>query len=415
MRTVSTGHDERGTMTATRGLVIVGAGFAGFWAAAAARRFAGSELPIRLVAPEPSLVIRPRLYEAHPETLAVDLRPLLATLDVGFITASAVALDRDTVVLSTGERVAYDRLVVATGSVMQRPSFAGVELTFTVDSQSEAVAFDRRLLEIATEASADKARTPCIAVIGAGFTGIELALELRDRIAAHTTSSIVPDVAQRLRIVLVDRADVVGVELGEGPRPLIEEALNEARVELRLGSGVSSLDERLHELVDGERVQVDAVVLATGLVASSFVSEVPGERDHAGRILVDRYLRAPDAGHIFLAGDTGAADVGDGHRTLASCQHALQLGRVAGENAARDLQGRPLVPYEQLRYVTCLDLGRSGAVLTSGWDRAVVQAGPDTKRLKVRINTEIIYPPIDGSLEELLRQSELDPEARTAS
>ena len=97
---------------------------------------------------------------------------------------------------------------------------------------------------------------------------------------------------------------------------------------------------------------------------------------------------------------------------MLSCQHALQLGRVAGENAARDLLGLPLVPYEQLRYVTCLDLGRSGAVLTQGWDRAVVMEGPDAKAVKRKINTEIIYPPIGATAEVLLRQSELDQAAR---
>jgi len=39
---------------------------------------------VTLVSPEPALVMRPRLYEARPETLAVDLRPLLRKVGVGF-------------------------------------------------------------------------------------------------------------------------------------------------------------------------------------------------------------------------------------------------------------------------------------------------------------------------------------------
>ncbi len=94
-----------------------------------------------------------------------------------------------------------------------------------------------------------------------------------------------------------------------------------------------------------------------------------------GRVVVDTALRAPAAPEVFVAGDAAAADTGDGHRTLQSCQHAGQLGRVAGENAARDLLGLPPVPYTQLRYVTCLDLGRSGAVITQGWERRVEKTG----------------------------------------
>jgi 2-polyprenyl-6-methoxyphenol hydroxylase-like FAD-dependent oxidoreductase len=58
-------------------ILIVGGGFAGFWAALAARRVAGSRAAVTLVSPEPLLQVRPRLYEARPETLAVDMLPLL--------------------------------------------------------------------------------------------------------------------------------------------------------------------------------------------------------------------------------------------------------------------------------------------------------------------------------------------------
>ncbi|HYI14211.1 MAG TPA: hypothetical protein VEX37_02395, partial [Thermomicrobiales bacterium] len=95
------------------------------------------------------------------------------------------------------------------------------------------------------------------------------------------------------------------------------------------------------------------------------------------------------------------------HRTLQSCQHALQLGRFAGENAARDLLGIETVPYAQRRYVTCLDLGRSGAVFTDGWDRRVLEIGCDAKARKRRINTVVIYPPANATGEALLELSRL--------
>ena len=116
-------------------------------------------------------------------------------------------------------------------------------------------------------------------------------------------------------------------------------------------------------------------------------------------------LPAPAAPEVFVAGDAAAADTGDGHRTLQSCQHAGQLGRVAGENAARDLLGLPPVPYTQLRYVTCLDLGRSGAVITQGWERRVEKTGKEGKAVKRLINTQVIYPPADGTVEALLANS----------
>lgn len=388
-------------MTSNGKILVIGSGFAGFWAAVAAKRFAGARADVTLISPEPVLQIRPRLYEANPETLGVDLLPLFDKVAVNFAQGEAAGLDREakTVTLVDGGQLSYDRLIVATGSRMRRPPVPGAEAAFSVDTQAEAIAFDTRLAEIASNVA-----EPTIAIVGAGFTGIELALELRDRLLFHGGT----EAAERARIVLIDRADVVGPELGPGPRPVIEEALGEARVELRLGAQISELSANRVSFADGSSLAVDAVALATGMAAAPFAAQLPGERDHLGRILVDASLRAPEAPEIFVAGDAAAADTGDGHRALQSCQHAGQLGRVAGENAARDLLGEACLPYKQLRYLTCLDLGRSGAVVTQGWDRRIDKTGAEAKAMKRFINTQLIYPPIDGSAETLLDGSSTD-------
>src|SRR6185436_19726315 len=147
--------------------------------------------------------------------------------------------------------LAYDRLVVATGSRMRRPPVAGADAAFSVDTQPEAISFDRRLSEIARRVA-----TPTIAVVGAGFTGIELALELRDRLVAHGADGA----AERLRIVLIDRAETVGPELGPGPRQAIEAALAAAGVELRLGASVRGLAADRVSFADGSVLAADAVV-----------------------------------------------------------------------------------------------------------------------------------------------------------
>ncbi len=199
--------------------------------------------------------------------------------------------------------------------------------------------------------------------------------------------------AERACIVLVDRADVVGPELGPGPRPVIEAALGQARVELHLGATVRDLAADHVSFADGSVLSADAVVLATGMAAAPFAGQIPGDRDGLGRIIVDASLRTPAAPEIFVAGDAAAADTGDGHRALQSCQHAGQLGRVAGENAARDLLGEASLPYRQLRYLTCLDLGRSGAVVTQGWERRIDKTGAEAKALKRFINTQLHLSP----------------------
>jgi Transposase DDE domain len=50
---------------------------------------------VTLVAPEPVLEMKPRLYEARPETLAVPLLPRLRKVEVNFVRGEAHQLDTD--------------------------------------------------------------------------------------------------------------------------------------------------------------------------------------------------------------------------------------------------------------------------------------------------------------------------------
>src|SRR5207248_9953715 len=76
-------------------LVIIGAGFAGMYAALSAARLrdirgaSPEELEIMLVAPEPTLVVRPRLCEPKPETLTAPLLNVLKAIDVVYVHGSA--------------------------------------------------------------------------------------------------------------------------------------------------------------------------------------------------------------------------------------------------------------------------------------------------------------------------------------
>lgn len=374
-------------------LVVVGGGFAGFWAVVAARRVS-AELAITLVNARDDLVVRPRLYEAVTDDLVVALRPLLDLVGVDLVVGTCTGLDGHSVALESGAGLAFDAAVIATGSVMARPAVVGVEHAHSIDTIAEAKRFEAAL----RDRPSDDHLT--VIVVGAGFTGVELALELPIRLAALGRRS------GHDRVVLVDAAPVVGATLGRGPRELIERALDEAGVECVLGRAVVVFDRDGVTLDDGTVVPADVVVLCSGLVAAPFSMSPSTPRDHVGRVIVDEYLATTEA-NVFVAGDAAVADTGSGQRTMLSCQHALVMGKVAGENAARYLAGLPLVPYAQERYVTCLDLGAAGAVLTSGWDRAVVQTGAAAKEIKRMINTKVIYPDPSEGREGLLRQSEL--------
>ena len=391
-------------------LVIAGGGFAGMWASMVAARevaLANGAVSITLASRDAFLTVRPRLYEAFGEHLRAPLALTLGPLGVAIETGEIAAIDTTarhlTVQTTSGAKVlSYDRLVLATGS-QQRPLTVpgAAEFALNVDTFAGAGAFDEALRQrlAATPAGHEFS----VVVIGGGFTGIELATEMRRRIAQHAGA----ERAAAARITLLERASVVGPELGVGPREIIETALRDGGVTTRLNCSITSIEADAVVLTQGERIPASLVVVTTGLQAQALAGTLPGEHDAQGRAMVDANLRLQAASEVFAAGDVAHALTDSEHVALMSCQHAVPMGKHAGYNAARDLLGLPLRAYAQPVYVTCLDLGDYGAVLTMGWDRKVEQFGPDVKALKHTINQQWIYPPT-GSREALLVAADID-------
>ena len=397
-------------------LLIIGAGFAGMYAALSSARLrdvhgaSPDDLEIALIAPEPTLVIRPRLYEPKPETLTAPLLDVLKAIDVDYIQGSAETIDTKAQMVQvatpkgTRKTLSYDRLVVATGSRLFRPNIPGLaEHGFSVDSLDDAIALDRHLHGLADRPAANGRDT--VVVAGGGFTGIEAATELPARLRDIFGKD------SRTRVIIVERNGAIAPDMGEGPRPLIEDALRKLGVETRLGAGVTSLDKSGVTLSTGEHIETGTVVWAAGIRAAPLTAQIPAERDNFGRLLVDRDLRVPAVAGVFATGDAARAACDDeGNYALMSCQHATRMGAFAGNNAAAELLRVPTRPYHQKAYVTCLDLGEAGALFTRGWERKVEMVGDVAKKTKQEINTVWIYPP---KAERAAALASADPERVT--
>lgn len=379
-------------------ILIVGSGFAGFWGALGAARLLANEgrtaeVEIALLSPEPVLYMRPRLHETQPERMGTPIAAQLEEAGVRHIQGTVERINeqvrRVEAVTAAGERIDidYDRLLLTTGSRMFRPNVSGLrENAFSVDQYDEAVALDEHLKGLASRAPSAARNT--VAVVGGGFTGIEVASEMPSRLREIFGE----DVA--CRVVLIEQSPQIGPELGAGPRPVIEEALDSLGVERLHGSAVVSLDNNGLTTADGTRVDAMTIVWTGGVRASALAGQIGAQRDHLGRLHVAADMRVNGAAGIFAAGDVAVAATDDqGNQTMMACQHAIDMGRYAGHNVAADVLGLPTIPYRQPFYVTCLDLGAWGAVYTEGWERNVKMLGAKAKALKTQINTEWIYPP----------------------
>jgi len=106
-------------------ILIVGAGFAGMWAALSAARLADKnqqDIDITVIAPQPELRVRPRFYESAVQTLVAPLQPLFDVTGVTFLRGTVEKILPASKEVSwkdaNGEmrQHRYDRLVLASGS-----------------------------------------------------------------------------------------------------------------------------------------------------------------------------------------------------------------------------------------------------------------------------------------------------------
>ncbi|MDD0997043.1 NAD(P)/FAD-dependent oxidoreductase [Pseudomonas sp. TNT2022 ID1044] len=379
-------------------ILVIGAGFGGMWTALSATRLfdihGHDDVEVTVLAPQAELRVRPRFYEPNAHQLAAPIGELFDAVGVKFIKGAAETIDvaqkRVGYIDAAGEKqvAIYDKLVLATGSRLAVPGTPGVaEHAFDVDQIEQAVRLENHLKSLVNQPESPARNT--VVVAGGGFTGIETATEMPTRLRA-----ILGDRAD-INVIIVDRGNKVGGSMGPQIAEKIAEASTETGVKWHLNASVVAVDEQGVTLSDGQRIEASTVVWTTGVRASSLTEQIPAERDHLGRLHVDAHLKVIGLDDVYATGDVAYAATDDmGNHALMTCQHAIVLGRHAGNNVAAQILGVEPTPYRQPKYVTCLDLGAWGAVYTEGWDRQVKLIGQEGKELKTQINTVWIYPPV---------------------
>jgi len=386
-------------------VLVLGAGFAGLWAAIGAARKCdevgarAGDVEILVIDRHPYHNIRVRNYEVEIGDVAIPLAKLLDPVGVKHRVAEVEAIDpakREVAIVADGRRetLAYDRLVVTLGSELVRPAIAGLAAhSFDIDTYDAARKLDAHLAALGKGSASDAAAT--VVVVGAGFTGIEVAAEMPAKLDKA-------GVAGKRRVILVDPGSVAGSAMGAHGQPVVAEALSSLGIETRCAVRVKAVDADGVTLDSGEVIATRTVVWCAGMRASPLAAQLAGERDHYGRLPVDEYMRVKGLANVFAAGDVACAALDGKHETVMSCQFARPMGRYAGYNVVADLLGVPMLPLHIDWYVTVLDLGSWGALYTEGWDRKVRTTGAAAKDTKQTINRIRIYPPLNGSRADLL-------------
>ena len=354
-------------------IVIVGGGFGGAYCAQALeRKLRPGEAEVVLIDRNNYFIFYPLLAEAgtgslEPRHAVVSIRAFLDR--TRFLMGRVRSVDRGTrtvvVELPDGETtrtLEYDHLVLSPGSVTKLPDVPGLrEHGFEMKSLDDAVTLrDRciRLLEQAdgSEDAADRRRLLHFVVVGANFTGVEVAGELHvflTRALKHYSHVGKDDVA----VTLVELADRILPALEEDLSAYATENLRRRGLGVELGTSVSRVEPKRAILFDHRELATETVIWCAGIAPNPLVERIDVPTDERGYILCERDLRVRGANDMWAIGDSAVNVDAAGEPYPATAQHATRQGAHLAKNIVRVLRGEAAEP---------CDLDNLGAIAALG-------------------------------------------------
>jgi 3-phenylpropionate/trans-cinnamate dioxygenase ferredoxin reductase subunit len=353
-------------MTSDRTFVIVGASLTGAKAAETLRDEGFDERVVLIGAEDERPYERPPLSkdylrgEVDRETVYVHPEEFYAEHDIELrLGRSAVSLNAagSELTLDDGERLRYDRLLLATGAEPRRLSIPGGDLDGVLYLRSVA---DSDALRARLD------RGGAVVVIGAGWIGAEVAASARQRGLEVTV----------IDPLTVPLERVLGTEVGAVYRDLHVDH----GVQMLLGTAVEAFEgdtavQRVRT-IDGRELECDFVVVGVGVHPRTALAAEAGLAVDNG-ILVDEHLQTSAPG-VFAAGDVANAHhpfYGERIR-VEHWANALHQGPVA----ARAMLGQSAV-YDRLPYFFSdqYDVGMEYAGFARTWDRVIFRGHPASR------------------------------------
>ncbi|WP_047455542.1 NAD(P)/FAD-dependent oxidoreductase [Rhizobium rhizogenes] len=358
-------------------IVVVGGGFGGLQLA---NDLKDAPVRITLIDRRNHHLFQPLLYQVATTLLATSEiawpirnffrdRPEVTTLlaEVADVDSGA-----HTVTLRNGDTIGYDTLVLATGATHAyfghdewEPVAPGLK------TLEDATTIRRRVLLAFEQAELEK--DPAVrealltfTIVGAGPTGVELAGIIAE-LARKTLPKEFRNIdTSKARIILVEAGPRVLSSFVEELSDYAQGALEKLGVELRFGKPVTSCTAEGVTIGD-TFVPCRTIVWAAGVQASPAAKWLDVPADRAGRVVVDKELRAPGQPDIFVIGDTAAVTREDGSPVPGIAPAAKQQGAYVAKVIRAKLAGRPAPgPFHYKHQGSLATIGKSAAIIDFG-------------------------------------------------
>ncbi|MEM8830469.1 MAG: NAD(P)/FAD-dependent oxidoreductase [Cyanobacteria bacterium P01_G01_bin.19] len=342
-------------------ICIIGGGFGGLYTALRLAEFPWSyeqKPEIALIDKSDRFLFSPLLYELITEEMqsweiAPPFAELLANTEIIFRQGSVSNIDIEAkqVSLADNSTLKYDKLVLATGGNTPVDIVTGAKehaLPFRSLNHAYRLQEELRLLE---ESNPEKIR---VAVVGGGYSGVELACKLADRLG------------EKGRIRIVDRGTQILKDSSEFNRETAIKALEKNHIWQDLETEVAEVEsDRISLIYKGQTdtIPVDLVLWTVGNRVAGLINDLPLPKNEQGLLKIEPTLLVEGRGDIYALGDVADCYDEDGKPLPATAQVAFQQSDYCAWNLWASATNRPPLSF---RYQAL------GEMMTLGTDNATI-------------------------------------------
>ncbi len=356
-------------MLKSKKVLILGGGYAGVKAGKTLHKIfkQNDEVEITLIDKNPYHTLMTELHEVaghrtEPDSIRIDLRTIFNGRKVNVVTDQVEKIDLKQKKVSTTRKVFdFDYLIIAFGSSVNSFGIPGIEEhAYTLWSYDDAIKIRNQVETMFQQAAIEedeeiRRQMLTFAVVGGGFTGVEMAGELgeakkhlAEKYGIHKDEITIYNIEATSRILntLKDDRQVEKVE----------RRFKKLGVILLKDAAIVNVMPDKFELNDGRVIACNTLIWGAGIKVNNFVGSLGLKAGRAGRVDVNEYMQTAEYPNVFVAGDNTHYEDKDGFLPQI-VEAAEQSGHTAAENIANLINDKPLQTHKQVYHGFMVSVG----------------------------------------------------------
>ena len=356
-------------------IVILGSGFAGIYGALSVYKNCGTDVSITIINRTNYFLFTPMLHEVATGGLGYhqiveSIREIVYKKKINFIEANILSVDvQNKKVLTSGEAVEYDVLVVATGATTNFFGTPGAEEnSFVLKNLQDAIKIRDRIVDIFEQASketdvAKKRSMLSFVVVGGGATGVEIISEIAE-LCSDTLKKYYKDKigCDDVTITLVNSAPELLSVFDSKIRAYAQKILEKNGIKILLNTKVAGVSKDGVTLGDGTMLASKTVIWSAGVKPNEFKTtngDLP--KDKGGRIMTTKTFQVVGFENIFAVGDISHFDESSERGLPMLAQVAETQGKHLGKNICNYVHAKPLENFTYKSKGEFVSLGKGEA------------------------------------------------------